>query len=65
MEEARFRWTGKGFKNKFEDVAKITRAEQLFENNSPFINRAEPSMMQFEAFETFPHLLKLDAMTSC
>jgi hypothetical protein len=39
-----FKWDGRGqtsldwqrFKNKFEDVAKITRVEQLFGKNSPF-----------------------------
>jgi hypothetical protein len=35
-----FKWDGRGltslFKNKFEDVAKITRVEQFFEKNSPF-----------------------------
>jgi hypothetical protein len=39
-----FKWEGRGqtsldwqrFKNKFEDVAKITRVEKLFERNSAF-----------------------------
>jgi hypothetical protein len=41
------------FKNKFEDVAKITRVEQLFEKNSSFYHCAEQSTMQYEEFETF------------
>jgi hypothetical protein len=67
-----FKWDGRGqtsldwqkFKNKFEDVAKITRVEQLFVKDSAFTNDAEPLTMQFEAFDTFRHPLRSDAKTS-
>jgi hypothetical protein len=68
-----FKWDGRGhtslywqkFKNKFEEVAKITRVEQLFEKDSSVYNGAQLLTMQFEALETFPYLLKSDAKTSC
>jgi hypothetical protein len=45
-----FKWEGRGqtsldwqkFKNKFEDVTKITRVEQLFKKTQLFTNGAEP-----------------------
>jgi hypothetical protein len=48
-----FKWDGRGqtlldwqkFKNKFEDVAKITRVEQLFKKNQLSTNGVEQLMM--------------------
>jgi hypothetical protein len=66
-----FKWDGRGQTSldwqrfKFKHVAKIAELSNSSRRIRAFINDAEQSMMQFEAFETFSYLLRFDEKTSC